>query len=396
MPSVVIHNVRELRERYEKVLVVGEGAYGRVLKATERITKEIVALKSIPLCSGDKEGFPISTIREINQLKTFNHNNVLSLRYLLLVSDTKEGWATCSRSEAYLVFDYVPHDLTGIISDPGILMNEASIKSYMQQLLTAVVHVHSFGSMHCDIKSSNVLVKYDGTVKLADFGLARFKNPNPNVTYCNNVVTRWYRPPELLLGDNKYNEKIDVWAVGCILAEFMDRRPIYPGSDEKDMCARIFSMMGVPTNSTWNNVEGLKLYRVMTSGIAKGPSLRDHFASFRGFVVVDLLEALLQIDPNKRISAEQALRHPWFSQAPEPSKSALKLPTESRNESWVKKQFAEQEKRRMQSHQQQMLRNGNRKRSIDTLNASQPPPKKQQKITNTVRYNGHTITNTIH
>jgi len=396
MPSVVIHNVSELRERYEKVVVVGEGAYGRVLKATERLTKEIVALKSIPL-QCDQEGFPISTIRELGQLKTFNHDNVVALRYLLLVSDNRDNWATCTESQAYLVFDYVPHDLTGIISDPGIAMNEACIKSYMQQLLRAVAHVHSFGSMHCDIKSSNVLVKYDGTVKLADFGLARFKNPNPNVSYCNNVVTRWYRPPELLLGEKRYNEKIDVWSVGCILAEFMERRPIFPGNDERDMCSRIFSMLGVPNNNTWDNVESLKLYRAMTSGIYKGPSLREHFASFSGFTVVDLLEDMLQLDPKKRISAQQALQHPWFSQLPLPSAHAIRLPTESRNEAWVKKQYAEQEKRRQhQQQQQQSVRTNPRKRNNEHLPASHA--KKQQK---TVRYtttnnNTHIVTNTIH
>jgi serine/threonine protein kinase len=201
---------------------------------------------------------------------------------------------------------------------------------------------------------SNVLVKYDGSLKLADFGLARFKNPS-NPRYNNNVVTRWYRAPELILGSETYSEAIDVWAVGCILAEFMDRKPLFPGSDDRDMAQRIFSMLGTPTEASWPGVEKYKLYHSYAPALLRTSrsQLRQHFTTFERHVVLDLLEELLKMDPSKRITAQEALRHPWFTSSPEPDKAAVRLPKEPRNEAWLKRQFAEQQRQQQVQQQQQ-------------------------------------------
>jgi len=335
------------------------------------MTKELVALKGVPLENSD-EGFPASSIREIMHLRTYHHENVLALKYILLVNKGDLTWSTASNPELYLAFEYMPHDLSGIIAEPTLTLNEAMIKGYMQQLLRAIAHVHSFGAIHCDVKSSNVLVKHDGSLKLADFGLSRFKNPiEPR--YNNNVVTRWYRSPELILGEESYTEAIDVWAVGCILAEFMARRPLFPGSDERDMAQQIFTLLGTPTEETWPGVEKMKFYNSYLPATMHNTQsmLRQHFSTFSGFVVLDLLEALLTVNPKRRITAQEALRHPWFTETPKPDKSSVRLPIESRNEAWIKKQHARQQQQAQQQAQQQRrqpISHPSRKRTLSPTN----------------------------
>lgn len=236
-----------------------------------------------------------------------------------------------------------------------------------------------------DALGSNILVGHDGKLKLADFGLARFKTPAKH--YTNNVVTRWYRSPELILGSESYSEAIDIWACGCILAEFMHRGPLFPGNDEREMASRVFQLLGTPTEQSWPGVSNLKLYDVYipTMQYVARSSLRQHFHTFAEYIVLDLLEQLLTVDPSKRISAQEALRHPWFTTAPEPDRQSVKLPREPRNEAWLKKRFVEQQEKQQQRQKRQSMPTQSRKRShpetFDQYDGTQPPRKQHRAST---------------
>jgi cyclin-dependent kinase 12/13 len=202
---------------YERVDLVGEGTFGKVYKAKYKPTsdkgKEIksshVALKKI-LMDNEKEGFPITAIREIMILKRLNHKNIINL---IEIVTSKPSDKNKYRGNVYLVFEYMEHDLSGLI-DRKIDYSIAHIKCIMHQILSGVNYMHSNNIIHRDIKGANILINNKGDVKIADFGLARVYSDNPNKKYTNRVVTLWYRSPELLLGSTSYGPAIDMWSVG--------------------------------------------------------------------------------------------------------------------------------------------------------------------------------------
>jgi cyclin-dependent kinase 12/13 len=210
---------------YEKVDQVGEGTFGKVYKAKYKSLgknntnkNEYVALKRI-LMDNEKEGFPITAIREIMILKRLNHKNIIKL---LEIVTSKPSEKNKFRGNVYLVFEYMEHDLAGL-GDIKLKFNVSMIKCILYQILTGVHYLHSNNIIHRDIKGANILINNKGDVKIADFGLARIHNPNPNIIkqYTNRVVTLWYRSPELLLGSNNYGPAIDMWSVGCLFSELL-------------------------------------------------------------------------------------------------------------------------------------------------------------------------------
>ncbi|XP_071529879.1 cyclin-dependent kinase 9-like isoform X2 [Panulirus ornatus] len=304
--------------KYEKLAKIGQGTFGEVFKARDRRTGKVVALKKI-LMENEKEGFPITALREIRILKLLRHDNVVNL---LEIARTKATPHMSSLSTFFLVFEFCEHDLAGLLSNVNVKFNLGEIKKVMQQLLNGLYYIHSNKILHRDLKASNVLITKNGILKLADFGLARAfstSRQGPN-RYTNRVVTLWYRPPELLLGERNYGPPVDMWGAGCIMAEMWTRTPILQGSTEQHQLALITKLCGSITPEVWPNVENYELYIKMD--LVKGQQRRvcerlKHYV--RDNQALDLLDKLLTLDPSKRIDSSSALDHDFFWTDPMPS-----------------------------------------------------------------------------
>ena len=203
-------------DTFEMVAQIGEGTYGQVYKAKDKATLEMVALKKVRL-ENEKEGFPITAVREIKILRQLNHRNIVNLKEI--VTDKQDALDfRKDKGSFYLVFEYMDHDLMGLLESGLVDFNEQNNASIMKQLLDGLNYCHKKNFLHRDIKCSNILMNNRGQVKLADFGLARLYNAEDKQRpYTNKVITLWYRPPELLLGEERYGPAIDVWSCGCIL-----------------------------------------------------------------------------------------------------------------------------------------------------------------------------------
>lgn len=221
-----------------------------------------------------------------------------------------------------MVFEYMDHDLTGLMDTPTIRFTESHVKCYMIQLLKGLEYCHSHEVLHRDIKGSNLLIDNNGNLKIADFGLARSYGEQGR-KYTNRVITLWYRPPELLLGANEYGPSVDMWSVGCLLAELLTRKPLFPGKDEAEQLDLIFQVMGTPSEQTWPRWRSLPQARMVSDSRVYVPQLEKRFAKLaaqRGVPctqpMIELLSQMLMLDPAKRISAADALAHKWFQEQP--------------------------------------------------------------------------------
>ncbi|KOX79269.1 Cyclin-dependent kinase 5 [Melipona quadrifasciata] len=236
-------------QKYEKLEKIGEGTYGTVFKAKNRETHEIVALKRVRL-DEDDEGVPSSALREICLLKELKHKNVVRL-YDVLHSDKK----------LTLVFEHCDQDLKKYFDSLNGEIDLDVVKSFLYQLLRGLAFCHSRNVLHRDLKPQNLLINKNGELKLADFGLARAFGI-PVKCYSAEVVTLWYRPPDVLFGAKLYTTSIDMWSAGCIFAELANAgRPLFPGSDVDDQLKRIFKMLGTPTEETWPDFTTLPDYK---------------------------------------------------------------------------------------------------------------------------------------
>ncbi|KRZ75449.1 Cyclin-dependent kinase 9 [Trichinella papuae] len=302
--------------KYEKIIKIGQGTFGEVFKARDRKTGKIVALKKI-LMENEKEGFPITAIREIRILQKVRHQNVTEL---LEVCRSKASSYNRGRSTFYLVFAFCEHDLAGLLSNVHVKFSLGEIKEVMKQLLDGLFFIHMQKILHRDMKASNVLITKSGVLKLADFGLARPLNKQ-NPCYTNRVVTLWYRPPELLLGDCKYTTAIDIWGAGCIMAEMWTRSPIMQasGNTEQHQIMLITQLCGSITPTVWPGVEQLPLFHMIKLPIDQKRRVKEHLKTYiRDAQALDLIDALLTLDPTKRIDADGALNHQFFWQDPMP------------------------------------------------------------------------------
>ncbi|RZB49513.1 probable serine/threonine-protein kinase At1g54610 isoform X2 [Glycine soja] len=209
-------------DTFEKIDKIGQGTYSNVYKAKDMMTGKIVALKKVRFDNWEPESVKFMA-REILILRRLDHPNVVKLQGLVT------SRMSCS---LYLVFDYMEHDLAGLAASPGIRFTEPQVKCYMHQLLSGLEHCHNRRVLHRDIKGSNLLIDNEGTLKIADFGLASIFDPNNKHPMTSRVVTLWYRPPELLLGATDYGVGVDLWSAGCILGELLAGKPIMPGRTE--------------------------------------------------------------------------------------------------------------------------------------------------------------------
>jgi cyclin-dependent kinase len=286
-------------ERYQKMEKIGEGTYGVVYKAKDRVTGEIIALKKIRLEAED-EGIPSTAIREISLLKELQHPNIVRL-YDVVHTERK----------LTLVFEFLDQDLKKYLDICDSGLDLPILKSFLYQLLTGVAYCHHHRVLHRDLKPPNLLINREGQLKLADFGLARAFGI-PVRSYTHEVVTLWYRAPDVLMGSRKYSTPVDIWSVGCIFAEMANGRPLVAGTSEADQLDRIFRLLGTPKLPDYPGIVDLPEF---TPDLPPYPPPRNGLASLVPTLDaegIDLLSLMLQYDPARRITAQAALEHPFF------------------------------------------------------------------------------------
>ncbi|KAH9911999.1 Pkinase-domain-containing protein [Amylocystis lapponica] len=278
------------QEDYDVLTKLGEGTFGEVHKAIHRQTRQA-------------EGMPVTALREIKILKALKHPCVVDILDMFVVKSRGKD----SPLSVYMVFPYMDHDLLVSSRTSGVKLSPSQIKLYMKQLLEGTEYMHRNHILHRDMKAANLLISNTGSLKIADFGLARAYDPNiggcpgRERKYTNCVVTRWYRPPELLLGARQYGGEVDMWGIGCVLGEMFSRRPILPGASDLDQLDRIWQLCGSPNHHNWSDYDSLLDVRAI------GPE------------TCDLLDKLLIINPKERFTATQALDHDYFWTDPLPA-----------------------------------------------------------------------------
>ncbi|OQO02263.1 Negative regulator of the PHO system [Cryoendolithus antarcticus] len=290
---------------FQQLEKLGEGTYATVFKGRNGATGAFVALKEIHLDS--EEGTPSTAIREISLMKELKHENIVGL-YDVIHTENK----------LMLVFEYMDKDLKKYmdtypnpVNGQRGALDAGIIKSFMWQLLRGIAFCHENRVLHRDLKPQNLLISTTGVLKLADFGLARAFGIPVN-TFSNEVVTLWYRAPDVLLGSRTYNTSIDIWSAGCIMAEMFTGRPLFPGTTNEDQLLKIFRLMGTPSERSWPGISQFPEYKPNWPVYAT-QELRAILPSVDA-AGLQLLGQMLQVRPEMRCSAQQALGHPWFAE----------------------------------------------------------------------------------
>ena len=286
--------------QFQQLEKLGEGTYATVYKGRNRETGQLVALKEINLDS--EEGTPSTAIREISLMKELKHENIVTL-YDVIHTENKLN----------LVFEFMDKDLKKFMEVHGAkgALELGQVKAFMYQFLKGVMFCHDNRVLHRDLKPQNLLISSKGVLKLADFGLARAFGIPVN-TFSNEVVTLWYRAPDVLMGSRTYSTSIDMWSIGCIMAEMITGRPLFPGSSNDDQLQKIFKYMGTPSEQTWPGVSAYANYNP-NFYVFPPQDLRNIVPQLDP-AGHDLLAQLLQMRPEARISARDALQHPWFAE----------------------------------------------------------------------------------
>ncbi|KAF8600562.1 Pkinase-domain-containing protein [Ceratobasidium sp. AG-I] len=314
---------------------LGEGTFGEVHKASHIVSKRVVALKRI-LMHNEKEGVPVTALREIKILKMLSHPSVVTVCDMVVeVGSSSFHLSTRDRKGSiYMVFPYMDHDLAGLLENPSVKFSPSQIKLYMRQLLEGTEYLHQNKIHHRDLKAANLLINNQGSLQIADFGLARpYSSAMPGwdpltdasegpweklkggslrggggARYTNCVVTHWYRPPELLMGEARYGWAIDLWGVGCIMGEMWTRRPILCGNSDPDQLEKIWELCGTPDEEVW---PGWRELPGMDGLMGEGSTPMDEHG-------VDLVSKLLTLNPATRTTAFEALDHDCFWTEPLP------------------------------------------------------------------------------
>ncbi|XP_055383792.1 cyclin-dependent kinase 14 [Condylostylus longicornis] len=301
-------------DAYIKLEQLGEGSYATVFKGYSNLTHQVVALKEIRL--QEEEGAPFTAIREASLLKELKHANIVTLHDIVHTRETLT-----------FVFEYVNTDLSQYMEKHPGGLDFRNVRLFLFQLLRGLSYCHKRRVLHRDVKPQNLLISEIGELKLADFGLARAKSV-PSHTYSHEVVTLWYRPPDVLLGSTEYSTSLDMWGVGCIFVEMVTGMPTFPGiRDTYDQLDKIFKLLGTPTEDTWPGSTHLPGYKPHKLGFYRPRKLGHSFPRLYDIVEGEAIaSAFLQLNPEQRLGADEALRHPYFAQLP---KKLYELPDET-------------------------------------------------------------------
>ncbi|XP_033121962.1 cyclin-dependent kinase 9-like [Anneissia japonica] len=304
--------------KYEKLAKIGQGTFGEVFKARHKRNRRVVALKKV-LMENEKEGFPITALREIKILQLLRHENVV---HLIEICRTKATAFNRFKGSIFLVFEFCEHDLAGLLSNANVKFSLAEVKEVVKQLLNGLYYIHSNKILHRDMKAANILITKEGKLKLADFGLARaFSHAKPSQPnrYTNRVVTLWYRPPELLLGERNYGPPIDMWGAGCIMAEMWTRSPIMQGNTEQHQLTLISHLCGSITPDTWAGVDKLEFFSKLELPKGHKRKVKERLKAYvKDQIALDLIDKLLWLDPASRLNSDDALNHDFFWLDPMP------------------------------------------------------------------------------
>ncbi|XP_054252742.1 cyclin-dependent kinase-like 5 [Indicator indicator] len=316
-----IPNIGNVMNKFEILGVVGEGAYGVVLKCRHKETHEIVAIKKFK-DSEENEEVKETTLRELKMLRTLKQENIVEL---------KEAFRR--RGKLYLVFEYVEKNMLELLEEMPNGVPPEKVKSYIYQLIKAIHWCHKNDIVHRDIKPENLLISHNDVLKLCDFGFARNLSEGSNANYTEYVATRWYRSPELLLGA-PYGKAVDMWSVGCILGELSDGQPLFPGESEIDQLFTIQKVLGpLPAEQMKLFYSNPRFHGLRFPAVNHPQTLERRYLGILSGVLLDLMKNLLKLDPADRYLTEQCLNHPSFQTqrlldrcGSSPSRSAKRKP----------------------------------------------------------------------
>ncbi|KAI3921829.1 hypothetical protein MKX01_005518 [Papaver californicum] len=299
-------NQKSAMDAFEKLEKVGEGTYGKVYRAREKCTGKIVALKKTRLHE-DEEGVPPTTLREVSLLRMLSTDP-----HVVRLLDVKQGQNKEGKTILYLVFEYMDTDVKKYIRSfrsSGTTMPPNIVKSLMYQLCKGVSFCHGHGVLHRDLKPHNLLMDpKTKMLKIADLGLARAFTL-PMKKYTHEILTLWYRAPEVLLGATHYSTPVDMWSVGCIFAELVTNQALFPGDSELQQLLHIFRLLGTPNEERWPGVSKLMNWHEYPQWSPQKLSSAVPNLDEAG---QDLLLQMLRYEPSKRISAKKAMEHPYF------------------------------------------------------------------------------------
>ncbi|KAK8065341.1 Protein kinase-like domain protein [Apiospora hydei] len=279
--------------------VVGSGTYGKVFKGTNVYTKKLVALKKIRM-EGERDGFPVTAVREIKLLQSLKHENIVNLMEVMVEDNS-----------CYMVFEYLSHDLTGLLNHPSYKLDPAEKKHMAKQLFEGLDYLHGRG---------------DGILKLADFGLARFYAKHHRLDYTNRVITIWYRSPELLLGETQYTAAVDVWSAACVMVEIFTRHAIFPGDGtEINQLDKIYAILGTPNKVEWPDLTKMEWFELLRPNYRKPNVFAEKYKERVPAAAFDLLTSMFHYDPARRPTAAEVLEHAYFTTEQPPPRQATAL-----------------------------------------------------------------------
>lgn len=345
-PTLIIHTMDQAHlkneqtlHKYSKEKKVGEGTYAVVYVGKERETSRQVAIKMIKVGEMSADGLDMSAIREIMFLQEMRHQNVIELIDVF-----------SSETNLNIVLEFLPSDLEMLIKDSSVMFTPADIKSWLLMTLRGVHHCHRNFILHRDLKPNNLLLSPTGHLKIADFGLARAMPSSTRFKLTPTVVTRWYRAPELLYGARFYTGAVDIWAVGAIFAELMLRTPYLPGESDLDQIRVTCRARGTPTERSWPGVSKLPAF-LKDQEVFPPPAraqLQTMFSAASDSAL-DLLNAMMELDPRKRPTADEALLSAYFTEDPRATKPEFlpKKTDTSAAEQWSEEKAKQEERQRM-------------------------------------------------
>eukprot|EP00743_Colponemidia_sp_Colp-15_P001682 GILK01001838.1.p1 GENE.GILK01001838.1~~GILK01001838.1.p1 ORF type:complete len:394 (-),score=37.18 GILK01001838.1:268-1449(-) len=298
----------DVEKKYSILDPVGQGAYGVVCAAKDEETGELVAIKKIERAF-EHTTFTLRTLRELKILRLLAHENIIAIKSIQLPPSRDDF------EDIYVISELMETDLASIIKSPQPLSDE-HCQFFLYQILRGMKYIHSANILHRDLKPRNLLVNSNCDLKICDFGLARvdFGHDSRFTTKAmtDYVATRWYRPPEVLLAYRKYSKSIDMWSIGCIFAELLNRRPLFPGNDTQHQLEIITNALGTPPEDEIRKYHA-KSRQFMLSLGKKSPKTFESLFPDANPTALDLLRKMLTFDPAKRISVTEALQHPYLA-----------------------------------------------------------------------------------